>query len=288
MGRKLKYNKSDGTIESAIPQSNEEDSAVQNTVPVSEMSVIGEANPLPPAYRKEDGHLSYSLICVISGGTRRERTFLVELEKKHTFKSLEILFVSSVDDEGGLTPRMMQAAYEYISAEGCIRMPGRLVRLETVDEIYMLTDVDHYEADLRKILSEHNTISPRWIISNPDFEIWLYYCYRNKPEEELTGVVNALPSQRSSLLKSINGTFNNGGGLDTRKAFEHLVEGISHSRAHYREKDGIPLLLSTQMHFFAEDVLLRLGDEYRVFMEQKQAFRNSMNRMNQNKEKLEK
>ena len=33
--------------------------------------------------------------------------------------------------------------------------------------------------------------------------------------------------------------------------------------------DGIPNLLSTQMHVFAEDVLIRLGNEYKEFVQKK-------------------
>lgn len=137
----------------------------------------------------------------------------------------------------------------------------------------MFTDVDHYECELKEILHRQETDTPKWIISNPDFEIWIYYCFRNSPDTELKEVLDATPSTRSSLLKNINGRFNNHGGLDTRKAFEHLEDGIAHSREHYTEADGIPDLLSTQMYIFAEDVLMRLGEEYSRFVETKRAFR---------------
>jgi hypothetical protein len=65
------------------------------------------------------------------------------------------------------------------------------------------------------------------------------------------------------MLKTVNGKFNNGGGLDTRKTFENLAIGIRNSKANYAEDvNGIPVLLSTQMHRFAEDVIQSLGDEY--------------------------
>ena len=89
-------------------------------------------------------------------------------------------------------------------------------------------------------------------------------------------IIDAKAEKRSSLLKTINGTFNNNGGLDTRKAFEHLEEGIAHSKEHYNKVDAMPTLLSTQMHVFAEDVLVRLGTEYQDFLKSKQEFRNRM------------
>ena len=211
----------------------------------------------PLNYRKEDGTLSYGLYCVISGGTVREKTFLSEVECKHSFKKLEVIFVSSKASEGGLTPRMMATKYHEITSDGILRLPGRTVHLESVDKIYMFTDVDHYESELIEILKQNvSEASPIWIISNPDFEIWLYYCFMNSPERDLIDVLNEQPSRRSSRLKSVNGTFNNGGGLDTRKAFEHLEDGIAHSKEHFKiDENGISCLLSTQMHVFAEDVL---------------------------------
>lgn len=167
---------------------------------------------------------------------------------------------------------MMLSAFEAICKDGVIKASGRNVKLDSVDVVYMFTDVDHYENELKVILKDSDGNAPIWIISNPDFEIWLYYCYRNNPEEDLKEVLKQAPSQRSSMLKTVNGRFNNGGGLDPRKAFEYLEDGIEHSKEHYEEDDGIPALFSTQMHVFAEDVLLRLGNEYKELLQRNQGF----------------
>lgn len=271
MDRKLVYKKSAGTRVLG------EEQPKSPVVPPQVDRVLSEpSEKIPSTYKKDDGVLSYSLICVISGGTDRERIFLNELERKHTFKSVEVIFVSTKNGGGGLTPKMMLTEYNKIIQGGKVTISGRTVKIESVDMIYMFSDVDHYENELREILDGKDSATPVWIISNPDFEIWLYYCYRNDPYEDLKEVINEVKSQRSSKLKTVNGTFNNGGGLDTRKAFEHLEDGIAHSKKHYQESGGIPKLLSTQMHLFAEEVLLRLGEEYKEFIQKKQAFRNMM------------
>lgn len=228
---------------------------------------------IPPLYSKSEGVLSYSIVCVISGGTVRERDFLAELERKHTFKKLDVVFISTDRKEGGLTPRMMQDKFSDLCRDGKIGLRGRSVQLSDVDSVYMLTDVDHYEEELKSILTNQaDNNHPKWIISNPCFEMWIYYCFRNNPEEELAGIISEPASSRSSRLKTIMGGFNNGGGLDPRKAFEHLPDGISHSKCHYMENEGIPTLLSTQMHIFAEDVLLKLDDEYHLWIQKKREF----------------
>lgn len=230
----------------------------------------------PKGYSKTEGVLSAGIICVISGGTTRERAFLNELERKHSFRSLEVVFVSSKKEEGGLTPRMMMEKYTSICQDGILTAGGRKIKLEAIDSVYMFTDVDHYEIELKGIIGSAQQIGPRWIISNPDFEIWIYYCFRKNPQEDLSDIFQVSPSARSSLLKTINGRFNNGGGLDPRKAFEHLEDGIQNARQNYSERDGFPCLLSTQMYVFAEDVLQLLGEEYRVFVEKIRIFRDSL------------
>ena len=275
MDRKLTYKKLPGTRALA------HELAQKESLPNNPENAPDSTVQIPSAYKKEDGTMSYSLICVISGGTGRERIFLSELEKKHTFKKVNVVFVSTKDGEGGLTPKMMFSEFERICKNGTIYTSGRRVKLDSVDVIYMFTDVDHYEKELIEILNNSKKESPIWIISNPDFEIWLYYCFMNNPYGDLKEVLDVTPSQRSKKLKTVNGTFNNGGGLDTRKAFEHLEEGIAHSKEHYQETNGIPNILSTQMHIFAEDVLLRLGDEYKSFMQKKLEFRELMRKKKQ-------
>ena len=227
---------------------------------------------MPQKYTKQEGVLSTNFICVISGGTTREKAFLNELVNKDTFRNrLDVEFVSTARGQGGLTPNMMVTKYNQIFSNGVLTLTSRTVKLEQEDSIYMFTDVDHYEADLVSILQLQTENNPIWIISNPSIEIWIYYCFRNDPDNDLVEVLGVIPSQRSSKLKTINGTFNNGGGLDPRKAFEHLDEGIEHSKAHYQvQQNGIPTLFSTQMHQFAEDVLVKLDNEYRDWQNRNQ------------------
>jgi hypothetical protein len=99
-----------------------------------------------------------------------------------------------------------------------------VVHLQDIGKIYLFTDVDHYYDELNSLLIKATQREKEdWIISNPDIEIWIYYCYRNTPEQDLLEVIDAQPeSMRSSILKMVNGRFNNGGGLDTRKTFENL------------------------------------------------------------------
>ena len=147
MDRKLSYKKLPGSLELGVEKP-------EKTVALHQSVVSMPMTPqIPSAYRKEDGMLSYSLICVISGGTKRERAFLNELERKHTFKAVDVIFISTEEGAGGLTPKMMLSAYECICKDGIIHTSGRSVKLDSLDVIYMFTDVDHYENELKDILA---------------------------------------------------------------------------------------------------------------------------------------
>lgn len=227
-------------------------------------------------YVKQEGELSPALFFVLSGGTKREHDFLQTLEKKRQLLSLRVLFFSSARNAGGLTPNMMLAKWQQICVEGKFLIDGTVHQLLDIDKVFLFTDVDHYEKELREILSSPSLGSEQWIISNPDFEIWIYYCFRNKPEDDLKGLVSLPQSKRSSQMKHLNGTFNmNGasgkaGGLDPRKAFDHIREGIEHSKDHYEEdKYHIPCLFSTQMHLFAEEVLEKADKEFDRYIQDK-------------------
>jgi hypothetical protein len=259
MQRQLSYSKSSGDLQmhqsiSQPPQNNKDGVRVDHQA-------------VPFAYSKGDGIISSRLICVISGGTVRERDLLSEIERKKSFKQLHAIFVSSTTapfPQGGLTPRMMKGAYDNILSTGVVTLNDREVHIQDIDKIYLLTDVDHYYDELKDLLARATPQEKEgWIISNPCIEIWIYYCYRNTPTQDLDKVINAKPAQRSIVQKAVNGSFNNGGGLNTKKTFENLQIGIANSKANYAEDaNGIPTLLSTQMHRFAEDVILFLGEEY--------------------------
>ena len=152
MDRKLTYKKVPGTRKFV-------DKQVKTTFsPLDTETAPSLHKQIPSAYKKVDGTLPYSLICVISGGTERERTFLNELERKHTFKSVDVIFVSTKQGEGGLTPKMMLSAYEDICKNGIIHASGREVKQDSLDAVYMFTDVDHYENELKEIFLNSATL----------------------------------------------------------------------------------------------------------------------------------
>lgn len=220
-------------------------------------------------YVKDEAFVEQNLYFIISGGTTRERAFFQELEKKNVFAALKVVFLSSPKKKGGLTPKMMEEKWAKIQKEQQVCVKNHTYDVTDIDKVFMVTDVDDYYGELVGILKK-NDLSCKWIISNPDIEIWLYYCYFNNPNTDLAEVKVAPQNKRSSLMKTVLGRMNNGGGVDPRKAFLHLKTGISNSKKHLEiDENGIPILFSTNMGVLCEDVLGQLGSEYDNWIENK-------------------
>ena len=202
-------------------------------------------------YEKTDGVLSYNIVCVISGGERKERYFLRLLIKQKELHSLRIAFISK--DGQGLQPYQMQKKWTEIRNTKVFTASGNVYHLDAMDKVFLLTDVDEFYEQLDKILSDRNdSDTGQWIISNPCFEIWLYYCFKNNPDEDLTSIKSLSSDKRSQEMKYLGNTVVRG-GLNPLLAFENMKIGIQNSIEHYAEDTkSIPVLYATQMHKMAQ------------------------------------
>lgn len=223
-------------------------------------------------YEKTDGVMSYSIVCVISGGEKRECDFLRALIRQRDLHSLRVAFISR---EGqGLQPYQMQEQWNEIQKTKTFIFNDNVFHLDETDSVFLLSDVDEFYGQLVKILKNHNEEDTgQWIISNPCFEIWLYYCLCDKPDEDLASIEHLAQNKRSQELKHLGHTVI-AGGLNPIKAFEHMQEGIDHSISHYAEDgNAIPVLFATQMHKMAQfliDTMNRNRGEYNEFVKRKQ------------------
>ena len=236
-------------------------------------------NPIPTlkGYEKTDGILSYSIICVISGGERKEKMFLDELIRHKNLHSLRIAFLSK--DGQGLQPDQMQEKWEKIQSVGEFNIEGKIYHLDTTDKVFLLSDVDEFYKQLVKIFSKYKDQQDQWIIGNPCFEVWLYYCFKNNPNTDLACLKPLTVDKRSQKMKHIGDKVVKG-GLNPLLAFEKMEDGIKHSLKHYAEdKNSIPILYATQMHKMAQylvDTMNNNANEYSEFVRRKAEWRKLM------------
>lgn len=263
------------------------DSGIQELEPLHHVDsdgtdyVIGDevmASDVPSMYSKSDGTLPYELVFVISGGAKRERDFLKVLIKGTGLSSLRVIFLSK---EGqGLHPDQMQERWKDIRTSGIVDTDMQKFQLDVMDKVFLLTDVDEFYDKLVDILREKaEDDNGEWVISNPCFEIWLYYCYLNNPEEDLAVLKELSLAKRSQTMKSLGDALIPG-GLNSIRAFEQMYDGIKNSASHYAlDENGIPLLFATQMHLMARylvDTLNSNAGEYDDYVRNKREFRERM------------
>ena len=232
--------------------------------------LTSESNSIPEEYKKGTGTISSFFIVVISGGELRESIYLQELSKKRTFPRVKLIFVSSDRNKGGLPPKeMVEKLYDTVEFDEPTK--SHKILYSSIDKIFMVSDVDHYYDDLVAILSKHDNPNIIWIISNPCFEIWLYYAYYDYLRDEIR-VLESLPQpKQSSKLKTLNDTVVKG-GIDPRKAFERINIATDNSKKYYKvDSNGIPELYCTNMHILGDYLLEAIGaQEFEKWLEAKQ------------------
>lgn len=199
------------------------------------------SSPALKGYEKTEGTFSYSIVCIISGGERKERDFLRELIRQKELHSLRVAFLSKKGQ--GLQPYQMQDKWVKIVNTHAVPNAGE------------------------------------WIISNPCFEIWLYYCFNNQPREELATIEPLTADKRSQEMKHLGNSLVPG-GLNPLVAFENMGIGIKNSLVHYAEDEqSIPVLYATQMYRMAQylmETMNRNKNEYDEFVRKKRAWRELM------------
>ncbi len=209
---------------------------------------------VPPGYSKPEGILSTSLLFIISGGTNTEYNFFKVLIKTTKIRSLRVIFKSK---EGqGLQPYQMQNLLKDILHNRQLEFEGNVYHLEEKDKMFLLTDVDEYFDQLKNIFEKGEAKDKeRWIVSNPCFEMWIYYCSLNDPEHDLDWLRKVDVSKRSQELKRAGNKLVKG-GWNAIRAFDKMKEGIDHSLKHFHtDAYGIPELFSTKMHAVAQYIL---------------------------------
>ncbi len=141
-----------------------------------------------------------------------------------------------------------------VKAEECTINYG--LDFESGDELYMLCDLDHYRLQLIDLIKTKNK---DWalIISNPCFEIWLYYGKIQERPDKNPNVFQC-PTKENKISQAFKKYLGEQveGGVDPRKAILDIGTAIVNAEQHYEEdSDQIPTLYSTSMFKLAQRLL---------------------------------
>lgn len=244
------------------------------------LDTITGLEPPPVDYAKGTPYLSTRIMFILSGGSKRERDYFRPLKTDGHVRSIKIAFRSK--DGQGLKPYELKTiAEEFIERKQFVTEDNKTYRIEKDDIIYLLQDVDEFSDELKMHLADVNSQTQyKWIISNPSFEIWLYYHYADTTAPLSKGI-NMSVRDRSNWLKEHLNTIV-AGGEKTTKALYIVESAIANSRKNYGEDNSLPNLFSTQMHVVGESILSIMEKEFSD-MKKRQAERIAFykNRINQ-------
>lgn len=194
---------------------------------------------------KLSGERDASLYVILSGGTEREKDYFEPiLLYPNCFPKIKIHFITGTDQ----VKRIFTEAVRIKDDLG-----GYDVNIG--DRIFILTDVDDFESKINEIKPLCLKENIRLIISNPCFEIWLYYAYfKQKP--------NFIPKKEESKSWEFKNFLNTviKGGVSPNEDIYKISEAIENSKNNYSEENGFPDFLTTQMHLFAEELFPMLDD----------------------------
>lgn len=241
-----------------------------------------ESRIMPEGYEKTEPSLETDIIYIISGGEKRECDYF-HLINNPNIRRIKIAFVSK--EHQGLNPSQMKTIAKESVLNSRFITPQHTYTIAKDDTLYLLSDVDEFKDELMKEKADTYIYSQiQWIISNPAFEIWLYYHYYTKPYPMLEEGKSKSITELSQWLKQKLSKIHKG-GINPINAFEHIRIAIQNSQNSYEEESSFPSLYSTQMHLLAQRIVDAMGDELdnliRLRAEKATAFRQQVKSLTQ-------
>ncbi|MDR2907179.1 MAG: RloB family protein [Bacteroidales bacterium] len=236
------------------PSTLKQSAAVDKVAPHSVITNAGKQ------YRKEDGmRTPYAFLVIISGGEVRERNYFKIISDQKRFRQIKIEFIADPKqlNPDGLLQTAKYKQEHYRTSQG-----------NKPDQIYIVSDVDHFINDLLRIKPECQKHGIQLIISNPCFEIWLYYGrFDVKPTNF------SIPADQLKISQSFKSYLNKEvkGGIDPTKAIFDIRKNIQNAKMTYVvAENGIPELFSTNMFILAEELWPLIEDELKKLMAEKE------------------
>jgi hypothetical protein len=235
-------------------------------LPLQEKQAISGEHPHAPLvdiqsseYQKPDiSEQPKAFFIIISGGEVREKDYFRLLSFKDKFNRIKLDFIA---DPLKLSPDGMYELAEYKKAHYDTSRDED----SEPDQMYLLSDVDHFKSELLRIKPKCESVGFHLIISNSCFEVWLYYAYHD--------VIPSITLPQDAL--KISGKFKGWlpsvipGGVKPRKAILSIYQNIENAKKNYNiDENGIPLLFSTNMHLLAENLLPLIEPELTQMIEE--------------------
>lgn len=244
------------------------------TIPSNKVEAdeIGGMGASDSDYSKGEPHLDTAIVFILSGGSEREKKYFRPLKIDKHIKNIKIAFRSKKGQ--GLKPyELVSKAIDFIKSKTFVTEDNISYHIEAEDTIYLIQDVDEFGSDIKKYLEpddEKLPINCKWIISNPSFEIWLFYHHYDNPSILAAGLAMSEHDRSNWLKEYLNEIID--GGVKSTQALHFANIAIDNSRMNYSDDNGFPNIYATQMHIVAEKIITILGEnEYQAMNERRNA-----------------
>lgn len=214
------------------------------------------------AYSKGDAVTDAHLFFLFVEGESKEMDYFKYLQEKNKYNNLRVISVpmsNSQEYEGSLVSKI-SFALDKATRTGLVTYKSREMAVSDIDSIYVVIDVDDLYEQIKAEKGKSDMAT--WIISNPCFEIWLYYTYYDSPQQDLALELLDI-SKRSKVLKARLNDLHKG-GIGCRDAFRGIQNACANSMKNYEEDAyGMPMLYSTKMHVLALDIYNIIESEHK-------------------------
>lgn len=219
--------------------------------------------------RKNEQKKGTSLFVIIAGGEKKELKYFENLDSLvPNGMAIPIIFGCPIgfnsgankDSHRGSSPSDIVSFWHEVfnPQTKVLVVGGRPIQLSEDDKIYFVSDVDEFESDLIKYVCGMEFVpNVKWVISNPCFEVWLYFSFLGTPQEEHISMIKSSPlSSRSNDLKRLCNR-SHSGGMDPRRAPENMKKAVDAATIYGYKEDAhcIPTLFCSSMLHFCQDFL---------------------------------
>jgi hypothetical protein len=227
-------------------------------------SATEEAKPpiaTQAGYSKADGMVQpKAFVVIFSGGNVREPDyFKLVTVNPSLFPMLKIKILPEDRYYANHEPRV----FTYAELE--TKAYRESANEEHPDDYYVVTDVDVFMPHIIAFKPRLESQGIKIMVSNPCFEVWLYYSKRTDKFEGFVAPSN--PDALSSAVKTFVHTQT--GGVNPMKALYDIETSMTNAQATYSEDaNAIPMLFSTNMYVLAERIQPLLQDGLAVLRKQ--------------------
>ena len=191
------------------------------------------------------------LYFIFCEGAKRETTYFYFFNR---IASQIIIQIAPIDGKNSPMGLYNNAFHSLFSS---IENPNPSYSLNDDDEVWFIIDTDKW-GDQINTLRENVSQHKNWFVgqSNPSFEVWLYYHFRNQKPP------NPIENWKEFLNTIVSG------GFDNRKHPIHIERAIANAKNNYSSTNNIPNDVTTDLFMLGQKIITLVKEDIDLILNQ--------------------